>query len=284
VLHQRLIPAPSGDLFSQRNLEWLAAQPLDPDGRAALDCNLRLLAHIEGELDIFNRELAAHAYQSETVKLLMTLPGVDVAVAETLLAALGDVSRFPTADQAAAYLGLAPSTYQSGEHCYHGRITKQGRGHARWMLVQAAQHLGNHPGPLGVFFRRVAQRKTRNVAVVAAARKLVTIAWHMLKNKEPYRYAQPHTTEAKFSRLRINAGGAKKRSGSPKGTARSANYGTGLGTRAIPALNQVYTGEQLPPCKDLKPGERKAIAQKGLTAWFEDISRPKRVPRSKAAG
>jgi transposase len=279
VLHQRLIPAPAGDLFSARNLDWLAAQPLDPDGRAALDCNLRLLAHIEGELEIFNRELAAHAYQSDTVKLLMTLPGVDVAVAETLMAALGDISRFPTADQAAAYLGLVPSTYQSGEHCYHGRITKQGRGHARWMLVQAAQHLGTHPGPIGVFFRRIAQRKTRNIAVVAAARKLVTVAWHMLKNNEPYRYAQPHTTEAKFSRLRINAGGAKKRGGLPKGSPRPANYGTGQGTRAVPALDAVYAGEQLPPRQELKPGEQKQVAQKGLTAWFADISRGKRVPR-----
>ena len=37
----------------------------------------------------------------------------------------------------------------------------------------------------------------------------------------------------------------------------------------------------MPPRKDLKPGERKAVAQKGLTAWFEDISRPKRVERAK---
>lgn len=47
-------------------------------------------------------------------------------MAQTLLAALGDITRSPTPDKAAGYLGLAPSTYQSGDHCYHGRITKQG--------------------------------------------------------------------------------------------------------------------------------------------------------------
>ena len=133
------------------------------------------------------------------------------------MAALGDVKRFPDADRAAAYLGLVPSTHQSGQHCYHGRITKQGASHARWMLVQAAQQVGRHPGPLGLFFRRLARKKNRNVAVVATARKLITIAWHMLMNNEPYRYAQPKTMEAKFSRLRIRATGRKTKAAPPKG-------------------------------------------------------------------
>jgi hypothetical protein len=62
------------------------------------------------------------------------------------------------------------------------------------MLVQAAQRVGTHPGPVGAFFRRLSKRKNRSVAVVATARKLVVIAWHMLRNNEPYRYAQPATT------------------------------------------------------------------------------------------
>jgi transposase len=64
------------------------------------------------------------------VRLLMSLPGVDFSAAQALLAALGDVTRFASADRAAAYVGLAPSTRQSGERCHHGAITKQGRGHA----------------------------------------------------------------------------------------------------------------------------------------------------------
>jgi len=64
------------------------------------------------------------------------------------------------------------------------------------MLVQAPQHIDLHPGPLGDLFRRIAKRKNRNVAVVATARKLVSIAWHMLKNNEPYRYADPNPTKA----------------------------------------------------------------------------------------
>ena len=129
--------------------------------------------------------------QNDAVKLLMTLPGVDVATAEALLAAWGDVTRFPDGDHAASYLGLVPSTKQSANHCYHGPITKRGNSQARWMLIEAAQHLDKHPGPLGHFFRRLAKKKNRNVAVVAAARKLAMIGWLMLVHNEPYRYAIP---------------------------------------------------------------------------------------------
>jgi transposase len=64
-------------------------------------------------------------------------------------------------------LGLVPSTHQSGKRCYHGPITKQGHRHARALLVQAAHHVAEHPGPLGAFFRRVAKRRGYNGAVVA---------------------------------------------------------------------------------------------------------------------
>ena len=90
------------------------------------------------------------------------------------------------------------------------------------MLIQAAQQVGRHSGPLGAFFRRLARKKNRNVAVVATARKLVTIAWHMLKNNEPYRYAQPKTVEAKYSRLRVRVTGQKRKTGSRTRSVRPA--------------------------------------------------------------
>ena len=281
VLHQRLIEAPVKDLFSKAGMSWLAALNLDPAGQRALERHLRQLLQAEAEFQLLDKELAAHAYQHPQIKLLMSLPGVDYPVAESLLAVLGDITRFPTADQAAAYFGLAPSTHQSGQHCYHGRITKQGSAHGRWMLIQAAQQAARHPGPLGVFFRRLARKKNRNVAVVATARKLVTIAWHMLNNNEPYRYAQPKTVEAKYSRLRVRVTGSKKKTGS-KGQRRSANYGSGLRTRGIPSLEQIYANEQLPPLAPLAAGEMTMLEQQGVTAYAHSIRQPQRVPRRSA--
>jgi len=279
LLHQRLIEAPAGDLFSKENLAWLARLDLDPIGKQALDRQLFFLDMISTEAEMFNDHLAGIAYKSKEVQLLMTLPGVDFPVAETLLAMIGDWRRFPDGDKAAAYFGLVPSTRQSADKCYHGPITKHGKGHARWMLVQAAQHLDSHPGPLGVFFRRIAKRKNRNVAVVATARKMVSIAWHMLKNNEPYRYADPKTTEAKMSRLRVRATGKKRKGGNPKGQPRPASYGTGRPTRAVHALGDVYAKEGLPPLRELSAGEKKMCQQHGVDGYAAAIRQTRRVPR-----
>jgi transposase len=240
VLHQRLIVPPVAELFSAAGLAFLRSVVLDVEGRAMIDSDLRLLEADGKEIAALDQTLAVKGYGDARVKLLMTLPGVDVAVAQTLLATLGDVSRFRDADHAAGYLGLVPSTKQSAEHCYHGPITKAGNGHARWMLVQAAQHVRLHPGPLGVFFRRLAKRKNHNVAVVACARKLVVIAWHMLTKNEPYRYAQPRPTEAKLSRLRVKATGKRRKTGPPPGTPNTPALGPGTRSRRVKALDQVY--------------------------------------------
>ena len=284
VLHQRLIAAPAGDLFSRKNLAWLKELALDPCGRDSLDRHLRQLDRVEQELAALTAQIAVHAHQTPAVKLLMTLPGVDFTVAETTLAALGDLSRFPTPDKAASYLGLVPSTRQSGDRCYHGPITKQGARHARWLLVQAAQHAALHPGPIGAFFRRIARKKNRNVAVVAVAHKLVVLAWHMLNNNEPYRYAQPRTLQAKLSRLRILATKQKRKGGIAKGQPRTAQYGRGR-TKALPGLDELYAREALPPlASEMKAGERTMLTRQGLAAFAAAVRVPRRVPRGAKPG
>jgi transposase len=279
ILHLRLIPVPEKlDLFGKKGRAFLASLPIDDLGRAALDSELRLLDSIEAELAALAHLLDQRGYRDPRVRLLMTLPGVDVAVAQTLLAVLGDHSRFKDGDHAASYLGLVPSTRQSADVCHHGPITKQGKGHARWILVQAAQHLGSHPGPLGVFFRRLARKKNRNVAVVATARKLVVIAWLMLKNGEPYRYALPGPTQRKLSRLRV-AAGHRRQSGLPKGSPRPAAYGSGQGTRAVPALQDLYAVEGLPPIPSIPAGEQTALRRAGVVRYVLGLGTSHRVPR-----
>jgi hypothetical protein len=207
---------------------------------------------------------------------------VDYPVALTILAALGDISRFRDGDHAASYLGLAPSTHQSGDHCYHGPITKRGNSKARWMLIQAAQHVASHPGPLGVFFRRLQKKKNRNVAVVATARKLVVIAWHILTHNEPYRYSLPRPTQDKLARLRIKATGKRRVGGTKKGEPRPANYGTGKTARRIPALPTVYQQEGLPPARSLDQlpkGEKQALAALQVEPFVQAIQQPAEQPR-----
>jgi len=278
VLHQRLLAGPER-LFEPKGLEWLRKLELDPPGRAAVDGDLRLLAAHQAELEILDAELAQRGYQNERIKLLMTMPGVGIAVAQTLLASLGDPARFPDGDHAASYIGLVPSTRQSADKCYHGPITKHGCSHARWVMVEAAQHLDDHPGPLGGFFRRIAAKKGRNKAVVATARKLVVIAWHMLTANEPYRYAKPVSTRIKLAHLRISGGGGRKRGGVPPGSMKSQPTGKGP-TRLIPSLAEVYASEGL-PIPTLAPGEQKTIQQAGTEDYLKSIQGSSRIPKKK---
>ena len=125
----------------------------------ALLCDSRVGGNKQHQLapllrqSIYSRR-AVLAYEDPRVKLLMTMPGVSVIVAQAMVAAFGDIERFASADKAASYLGLVPSTKQSAKSCHHGPITKRSNSNARWMLAPAAQHMHRQAGPLGHFFRR----------------------------------------------------------------------------------------------------------------------------------
>ena len=138
------------------------------------------------------------------------------------------------------------------------------------MLIQAAHHLYNQPGPLGVFFRRLAKKKSYNVAVVAAARKMVVIAVHMLKHNEPYRYAQPKQTEIKLARLRVKATGRRRNTGPAKGTKCQAKRPGG--SQTIKSLAKVYQQESLPELRPPKEAERRMLRSHGVAPFADSLT------------
>ena len=151
-------------------------------------------------------------WRDANVKRLMTIPGIDMVVAVGLIAAIGPVERFAGPDRLVAYLGLNPSVHQSGEgRPRHGRITKQGRSHARTMLVEAAWQAVRGPGPLRAFFRRVSTRRGPDVAAVAVARKLAVIIWHLLTRGEDYAWVRPALHAKKLRDLELRAGEPARR-------------------------------------------------------------------------
>jgi transposase len=276
ILHHVLVPLPECELFSKAGIAWLRHVPLGKEEAQARDSDLRLLEQLEGEIAQLDEQLVREAWEDEKVRLVMSIPGIDYTVAQTCLAAIGDVGRFPSGKKLAAYLGLNPSTRQSGPHCYHGPITKQGNAHARWLLVQAAQHLGQYRGPLGQIFRKIARRKNRKVAVVACARKLAVLLWHVLSSGEPFRYSLPMSLEAKYARLRVRATGQRRRGGLAKGSPRSPQYGHGR-TRRVPSLAQVLCDNGLPQPAPLPRGEKNMLVKNRLQSFYEELQIPSRV-------
>src|SRR5207247_5281237 len=153
ILHRNLIPrCPAADLFGHKGRRWLAEQDLPTDERQAVEALLRQLDFHGEELKLIDAELARVALARQEVKRLMTIPGVDATVALSIVAAVGDFRRFSTPQRLVSYLGLNPRVRQSGgQPAQHGRITKQGRAHARGMLVEAAWAAAKTPGPLRPF-------------------------------------------------------------------------------------------------------------------------------------
>ena len=141
ILHRNLIPrCPAADLFGHKGRRWLAEQTLPADECQAVGALLRQLDFHAQELAIIDAELGRVALGSAEVKRLMTIPGVDATVALSIVAAVGDFARFRSPEKLVSYLGLNPRVRQSGgQPASHGRITKQGRAHARGMLVEAAR-------------------------------------------------------------------------------------------------------------------------------------------------
>ena len=278
LLAQLLVVPPVKVVFCKKGLLWLRAVELPAEVRSAIDLYLRLYDAVEQELRKIDDQLMALAYDDGRAKLLMTLPGVAQGVAMSLLAALGDIQRFQDGDHAASYLGLTPRLRQSAAKRYHGHITKAGCPQTRAMLVQAVQAASDHPGPIGAFFRRLRKRKKYNVAVIATARKLVTIAYLMLKNNEPYRYAKLEVVTHKLTDCRRKAS---------QPAPRRTRSGRAV-TEASP-LNELYRRHGMPLCQsptEWSSGERRALEVAEVTPFAESAhtATMKAKPRkSKAA-
>lgn len=121
------------------------------------------------------------------LQIAMSVPGIGFTAATTILAEIGNYRDFSTPDKLASWCGIVPNVYQSADKLLTGSITKQGSKHVRWILVQVAQAAAKKRGSkLRRFFLRVKARKGHNVAVVALARKILSILHHLLINQEMY--------------------------------------------------------------------------------------------------
>lgn len=213
ILHAHLIPkCPHADLFNARGRAWLAAQQLPDDERAAVDRHVRELDRLAEDLALLDREIAQDAIEDSAVNRLMTITGVNLAVAAGIVAAIGDISRFNSPQKLVSYFGLNPRVRQSGlGAAHHGRISKIGRSHARAMLVEAAWAAAKAPGPLHAFFVRIRARRGHQVAAVAVARKLTVLCWHLLTKSEDYLWARPALVANKTRSMQLQAGHPQER-------------------------------------------------------------------------
>jgi transposase len=205
---------PASDLFGVKGRRWLADQQLPLTEQETVDSAMRQVDFLDAEIAAVEKVIAAEALSWPEVKRLMTVPGVNVIVAATFMAAVGDIRRFGDRRKLTAYLGLDPRVRQSGAGpAAHGHISKQGSASARHALVEACWSTVRQPGPIAGFYQRIKARRGHSIAIVASARKLACLFWCLLTRDEDYAFAQPSLTKKKMRRLELTAGATRWQGG-----------------------------------------------------------------------
>jgi len=173
---------------SPASLEQMArpwdATDADELWRAALHEELKALKESKERIVRIEKKLDELSETDGRVQQLQTIPGVGPRTAEALVAVIDDPHRFKRANQLGSYLGMVPRQFESGQMSRQGRITKQGNALLRTLLVEAGWvALTYNPRLRSVYKRITAGSKgRRKVAIVAVARRMLVIAWAMMRD------------------------------------------------------------------------------------------------------
>ena len=202
--HVKAVVEPSANfwirIYDQLEDEGIDVKLSNPDHQI-LQSNLQVMETLNSEVRNADIQIAKDATSEEKAKLLMTMPGVDYYAAMVLLSEIGDVHRFSSDEKLVSWVGLAPQTHQSGESNWTGHISRKGSKRARWTLGQCAQSAGQHDPRMREFYERIERKHGSQKAIVAVARKMLTIMYVMLIRNEPYHGENPELTEQKHKRL-----------------------------------------------------------------------------------
>ena len=143
--------------------------------------------HVQKVLKVIEQEIsdAVEPFKKEIARL-ETVPGVGRVTAASFVAAVGEVKRFVSSGKVASYLGLVPSTYDSGERERHGRITKSGPSWVRAVLCEAAHQARRTTHPLNPYWLRVIVRGGYRKAVIAVAHRMARIMYQMWRHEKEF--------------------------------------------------------------------------------------------------
>jgi transposase len=170
------------DVFGVGGRQLLATTPLDGPYRARVDALCRLVDAVDFEIDAVAGPLRARLAGHGGYRVIQTIPGVGPILAAVFVAELGEIDRFAGAAQVTSWAGLTPKHRESDLVVHRGRITKQGSVLVRWAAVEAAHSVPPSAGWLTSKRSRIAERRGRNIATVAVARKLLTLVYYGLRD------------------------------------------------------------------------------------------------------
>jgi transposase len=209
-LHRHHLPLPEGNPFAPNQRSWWLALALPDAERAILLSDFETLEFAQKQIAGLEATLTTLASQEERLVLLAQLPGISLISAMAILAAIGDIARFPSAKKLVGYAGMGARVHDSGQTTRTGKITKTGRKELRMALTEAAQAAANTHPHWQAELARLEPRLGYSKAIVAIARKLLVAIWHVLSQHVPDRFAQPERVARKLLLLAYSLGKANR--------------------------------------------------------------------------
>lgn len=188
LLDRQNIQHEESDLFGMRGRQFLEQLNLGDVYQEELKTLLKTIDYETTNIKQIEKRLLAQVQASRQGRLLLSVPGLGPVLSYTILAEVGEIERFASAEKFARYCGLVGQTRQSASHFYQGRIGRGGNHHLKWAFVEAA-HIARKKDPaLAALYQRMASKGKPQKGIVAVARHLAVAVYHILKRNEPYRY------------------------------------------------------------------------------------------------
>jgi transposase len=169
-----------GKLWNEKSLSKLAEEDQDVNNLVNVYQVLK-----KEKKEVLNRIKKTARNMRET-NLLMSMTGIGDLSSLMILAEIGDIKRFPSPKELISYAGLCPGIYQTGtteRNVKNNAVNKW----LKWIIYECSGRAIMLDPKFQQYFYKVQQRKGYQTSRRAAARKMITIIWHMLTNKEPYR-------------------------------------------------------------------------------------------------
>lgn len=150
----------------------------------------QVLAPINEQIEAADCRITDLSRNDAEVSLLTTAPSIGPVTASAVVATVDDISRFRSAHQFEAFLGLVPGERSSGEKRRVGKITKAGNTRVRYLLVEAGWRIlrskGEETAALKAWALLIAARRGKRIAAVALARRLAGILYAMWRDGSPF--------------------------------------------------------------------------------------------------
>jgi transposase len=190
VLAKNGVNVTASDLFDVGGRKFLANLALPAAYAHRLCSLLGLIDHFEVEVANASTDIAATLATDRGYAAIQALPGVGPVLAAVLVAEIGDASRFAGPDKLCCWAGMTPRHRESDKVIHKGHISKQGSRLVRWAVVEAIQRKTTNK--IAADRDRIEERRGKNIAKVAAARKLLTLVYYGLRDGHIRALAKDH--------------------------------------------------------------------------------------------